>query len=271
MYRVPKDNPKHNYDYVHAVTTLNTEWVENNFQKDWIKCIKMKARNPQGHNPRPLRFFHVPPGKPRDDDGDEAPFNIRLQKKGEHAKLTPFVQEQDATCLLDGFASGLYLFGLRDEANNLVKCGEKLHQANADLKSCFVGECNRLVNKHNLVLRLISKHKTASEITIENLLRLDDSFPILVLLMDNKGMQGQHAITIFNNQILDASSKHRLLKSQEALNWCIWCKNEKRICTGVWQAFQLQKKQQFLDQKSFVLKCGNQGWIECLKKNTRYD
>ena len=73
--------------------------------------------------------------------------------------------------------------------------------------------------------------------SVEDLLTCDDSFVVIAALKASNGMEGQHAIAIFNGGIYDANCRLVMKKTQESLDWC--CGDGDETCTGIEKSYQM--------------------------------
>ena len=270
MCRVPKRTPQHKYDYSSAATSLPADWVLHNFEKNYLHAVKKRALS-DDFKFKPIKFCHVPPGDPK-DSLMEVPIHLCVidESKRNDYKTIKFFQGNDRTCLLDSFCSALYSFGLTEDSIWLNQNGDSLIQSNLNLMDNFISKVNKALSvKYQLKMRLLGKAGTTRSMSIESLLNLDDSFPIIATLIGNNGMFGQHAISIFNGQIFDSSSQHRLKKSKDSLDWCVSGGEACVECIGTYVVYQLRPKTEEFECKSYLFKNNLRGWI-CGRKSGKF-
>ena len=201
----------------------------------------------------------VPAGDAKNDD-NKVDKSIQLKTKN------LFVQNQSSTCLVDSFSSALVQFGFVHQGKKLHEMNKKLNQDNVELMNDFVKSVNSLFHGFQLCLVKVSKHGTKTTLESNDLLKYNDSFPLVVTLNNNKGMTGQHAISIFNNTIFDATSNYCLTKSQKSLDWCVSGGEPNVVCTSVEEMYQLQPRCKDFELKSWMFDSMKRGWISNRKK-----
>ena len=76
-----------------------------------------------------------------------------------------------------------------------------------------------------------------------DLLRLNDTWPIVALLLAVDGSHGQHAVAILNGSVYDANCKNELKKTADVFDWCCGIDDNienQVVCTGARKVYQLR-------------------------------
>lgn len=264
LSRLPKQGPLHRYDQICKKWILDEAWVEMNFEANYVKAVKdygLRNHGERSHEvsrlPNSVKWIQVPPGDSKPEEISQPP--IRLRKK---QKVMPFQQKEAKTCLLDGFISAIHVLGFECESKALFEMGDQLSQSNINLIQDLIVAINKIFSKYRLVIKAIGQR-----IEVQELLDINDDFPILALLTNNRGMSGQHAVTILNGSIYDSSATHRLIKCVESLDWSVSSGDNNIVCTGTHRVYQLLPRDPPMSPpKMLRFKSRKYGWVDCLRK-----
>ena len=150
---------------------------------------------------------------------------------------------------MDAFCSAMFDFG---GIAQVMQLRTAPGFSNINQTSCtFWIDFGNVVNRHFSPIGL-QCFRQANNMSVNELLVLDDSFVIITTLKSNDGMVGQHAVAIFNGGIYDANCRYVLKKTQESLDWCCGDGDEK--CIGPVRSYQMlpQGFRQLKDDMRFI-------------------
>jgi hypothetical protein len=242
---------------VFSIVALKDDWVLKEFDPQWLRETKEHAVEGLTARRSKKRFVTIPPGVA---DSKAIPPSSLIH----YMRRCKFQQGRSTRCLMDAFCSAMFDFGAMNQVMQIRKAPDFhcINQSNSTFWVNFVNLVN--TNLNPIGLRCFrQKHY----LSIQGLLELDDAFVIIATLRSNDGMQGQHAVAIFNGGIYDANSRYVMKKTQESLNWC--CGEGGEICMGSVRSYQILPQghrhipvnMRFLFQTRDDNGCNTRGWV----------
>jgi hypothetical protein len=179
---------------------LEESWVAENFSKEFIARVKNEGET------RKNRFFYLPPGAPRTNDGSDLinPANpiVKYRQHGEYS------------CLFSSLASALYYFGLHKSAMHMALLAPN-YVSNSyeglDVWPALLKEMRKCCKKlQPQKIQLLSSYDIFENIS---------EYPRVLQLKDADG-NTQHAVTIVGTYIFDANCARALTLTRENLDYC---------------------------------------------------
>ena len=122
-----------------------------------------------------------------------------------------------ATCVLSSALGGMVAIGRRTEAVALFE--EYSNKLNQDVKQNLFKKVNDLLGRHVPEMNLIKIAMTNGGITRQQLMEMDDKWPIILQITSEEG-ERSHWICICDGWIYDANSNYLLHKTINNLNSC---------------------------------------------------
>ena len=208
-----------------SIVSMKDEWVIHEFDPTYLRDVKeqgvtgMRASH---------KFIVIPPGESKKKALPPASLLHYMRKSA-------YQQGSNSTCLLDSLSSAMAEFGCIQQVEllrNHVDC-KKLSQSNVNLMAEFGNQVNRQFKGIGLQM-----FRQKNKKTVEDLLTCDDMWVVVAVLKASDGMEGQHAVCLFNGGIYDANCKFVLKKSKAALDWC--CGDGAVSCTGIFRSYQMK-------------------------------
>ena len=224
---------------------------------DPVLLKEIRKQGVEGLRASHKTFITIPPGNSKQQSLPPTPLLHILCK-------SKIQQGRHTTCLLDCFSSAMYDFGCVDQVQ-LIRNHPDCHALNQSNKSVW-NDFGNFINRHfkEVGLKLYRNKKMGG---VQELLTCDDSFVIIAALKASDGMEGQHAVSIFDGGIYDSNSAVVMKKTQEALDWC--CGDGNATCTGIHRMYQLlptnhrevSQDMRFVFQACNVNDCNVRGWV----------
>jgi hypothetical protein len=204
---------------------LLTDWVESVFAASLREECKKVACGRTGKR-KATKFIFVPAGDVHDTADDPPPETEVLTRAS-----TACLQGDKDTCLRDSLASALAAMGFFFESQ-IVTGDATLVGCTLDLVSKTVQAVRTAFAASNLRLKKLHNHACS----VEDIARLESSWPIVLLLQTSDGCHGSHAVTTWNSMIFDSNYPHPLRWSQKSLDWC---SGKDTACVGFSRAYRL--------------------------------
>ena len=150
----------------------------------------------------------------------------------DNTRTTAYLQGQEPTCYIDAFCSTLHAFGAVQGAFQLNREHRpSLTQRVVNLKQKLVQAANKAIGVLQLTVRKVPPVRT-----VEDILFLGDTWPLVLLLSSSDGGHGQHAVGVWNNRVYETNAKSPLFKTAESLHWCC---GDDVTCCGAATAYQI--------------------------------
>jgi hypothetical protein len=243
-----------------STVSLKDDWVINEFDKHLLHRIREQGVD--GLRKR-AKFIPIPPGNSKKETLPPAPL---LQ----HIRRSQFQQGKNSTCLVDSFSSAALDFGCKEQVQQLRQAPQ--HQLLTQCNTTVWDDFGKLVNVcfRDVGLKLF---RNTSLRSVDSLLSCDDGFVIIASIKASNGMEGQHAVAIYNGGIYDANCSLVMKKSQESLDWC--CGDGSVTCTGIVRSYQLLPTlhratevglRYAVVQTRNAGDCNVRGWVGSIKK-----
>ena len=221
---------------------------------EFIQHLKDRAMKTPGR--RKHRFISVPPGNTKTNTvtpaqfvskvnnkdsskrqkicmfsaNNDAPFYLRL------GRLMKFQQGANNTCLVDSTCGALHDFGLTSIVDDIqTNHRSQLTSSNPNVLGCFNNLIIKKLGPIGLALKSVSIK------TVEQIIKYQYNFPVILLLESVDGASGQHAIAIYNQGIYDSNASHVLALTPASLNWACGDTGNS-ICIGAKKAYQVVPK-----------------------------
>jgi hypothetical protein len=182
------------------VVDLEDNWVEENFTAEFIARLKREAEF------RKSRFYYLPPGAPRTDDGSD--------RINDNNPIVKYRQHGAYSCLFSSVASALYFLGLHKSALHMSECASEYlsdSYKGLDVWPALLREMKKCCKK-------LQARKIKSVITY-NIFENISEYPRVLQLQDKDG-NTQHAVTIVGNFIFDANCAQALDLTRDNLDYC---------------------------------------------------
>ena len=112
-------------------------------------------------------------------------------------------------CMICSFASCLYYYGFKSEADTIIRCAGDLYQTNKIFSSLH-NVVAKVCKGYNLVQSKNFSFFDQDKALFEN--------PTLVMLKEKNG-SCHHAVTVYKNMIFDMSHDYILKRCQQTLDW----------------------------------------------------
>ena len=200
-----------------ATTTLTTDWVKDNFSKEFIASIQAIANKKK-------RFLYVPPGKARPSKKCKTEEQTNL----DCASPIAYPQENRPTCVTSSLASCMRQLGYLVFARLIENYGREFIKDHTKNQSKSV---------NYLVTHLRNNVPDFANVWIHKPLPSDydiwkDRKPQQPKLIQIHGSDGavNHAVTIWNNLIFDSNLDHAVPLNRKNLEDC---------CDAVYQGILL--------------------------------
>jgi len=175
---------------------LTLRWMRHNFHDTYI----------QQWMSEPGKWKTIPPGCPKEKES-----RVYVDRPVLHVKKTKIKYPQGnlRNCMICSFASGLYYYGLKSEADTILRCAGDLYRTK-EIFSSFHNIVAQACKGYNLVRSKKFTFFDQDEEMFDNL--------TLVILKENNG-SCHHAVTVYKNMIFDASHDYILKRCRKTLDW----------------------------------------------------
>jgi hypothetical protein len=241
-----------------TIVSLKDDWVVGEFDPTFLR--KIKEHTVEGSVARRSRkvFVTIPPGAATTK-------TIPASSLIHYMRRCKYQQGSKTTCLMDAYCSAMFDFGCMTQVMKL-RTAPGVGDIN-QTSSTFWMDFGNLVNRHFTPIGLRC-FRQANNMSVNELLVMNDSFVIVATLKSTDGMVGQHAVAIFDGGIYDSNCRYVLKKTSESLDWCCGDGNEK--CIGSARSYQMrpQGHKQLADDMRFIFQtrddtgCNVRGWVK---------